>query len=237
MKSNEDQDLIISNLTAKSNLKQIVYDNTLDIFNLLKEVLQELESTSNQKLKGVDKRVQLDYKDRGKFEAQLKVAGDLLIFSMHSNIFEFDRGHGVWKTPYIQKDKTNSYCGIINIYNFLSDSFKYNRTDDLGYLIARVFVNKEKHFFVEGKRQLGFLYSNFGKEQINRSTLLKIIQTTILYAMEFDLLVPPYDHVKIASVAQMNKKIQSSIIQTGKRLGFLFNSDDISEKEKTTKTK
>ena len=55
--------------------------------------------------------------------------------------------------------------------------------------------------------------------------------------MEFDLLVPPYDHVKIASVAQMNKKIQSSIIQTGKRLGFLFNSDDISEKEKTTKTK
>jgi len=237
MKSNEDQELIVSNLTDKSNLKQIVYDNTLDVFSLLKEVLQELEGTSNQKLKGVDKRVQLDYKDRGKFEAQLKVAGDLLIFSMHSNIFEFDRGHGVWKTPYIQKDKTNSYCGIINIYNFLSDSIKYNRTDDLGYLIARVFVNKEKHFFVEGKRQLGFLYSNFGKKQIDMSTLLKIIQTAILYAMEFDLLVPPYDHVKIASVAQMNKKIQSSIIQTGKRLGFQFNSDDISEKEKTAKTK
>jgi hypothetical protein len=229
MKSNEAQDLIINNLAVISNLKQIVYDNTLDIFNLLKEVLQEIESNCNQKLKGVDKRVQLDYKDRGKFEAQLKVAGDLLIFSMHSNIFEFDRGHGVWKTSYIQKDKTNSYCGIINIYNFLSDSFKYNRADDLGYLIARMFVNKENHFFVEGKRQLGFLYSNFGKEVIGKQSLQKIIQTAILYAMGFDLLVPPYDHVKIASVAQMNKKIQNSILQTGKRLGFQFNSDDISE--------
>lgn len=233
MQSEKEQELIISNLAIKANLKQVVYDNTLDTFNLLKEVLLEIEEGCNVKLRGVDKRVQLDYKDRGKFEAQLKVAGDLLIFSMHSNIFEFDRGHGVWKTSYVQKDKTNSYCGIINIYNFLSDSFKYNRSDDLGYLIARLFINKEKRYFVEGKRQLGFLYSNFGKETIDKKTLLKIIQTAILYAMEFDLLVPPYDHVKIASVAQMNKKIQSSVLQTGKRLGFQFNSDDVSEKEQS----
>ncbi len=231
MQNDKDQDLIINNLAIKANLKQVVYDNTLETFNLLKEVLLEIEDGCNLKLKGVDKRVQLDYKDRGKFEAQLKVAGDLLIFSMHSNIFEFNREHGVWKTSYVQKDKTNSYCGIINIYNFLSDSFKYNRSDDLGYLIARLFVNKEKRYFVEGKRQLGFLYSNFGKEAIDNKALLKIIQTAILYAMEFDLLVPPYDHVKIASIAQMNKKIQSSVLQTGKRLGFQFNSDDVTEKE------
>ncbi|UCG28866.1 MAG: hypothetical protein JSV24_05760 [Bacteroidales bacterium] len=222
---------IVNHLTQKANLKQVVYDNTLETFNILKEVLQEIESECNIKLKGVDKRVLMDYKDRGKFEAQIKVAGDMLIFSMHSNIFEFDRNHGVWKTSYIQKDKLNSYCGIINIYNFLADSFKYNRVDDLGYLISRIFVNKEKHYFVEGKRQLGFLYSNFGKDIINKGTLQKIIETAILYAMEFDLLVPPYDNVKIASVAQMNKKIQSSFLQTGKRLGFLFNSDDVTEKE------
>ncbi len=231
MQSDKDQELIINNLAIKANLKQVVYDNTLETFNLLKEVLLEIENDCNLKLKGVDKRVHLDYKDRGKFEAQLKVAGDLLIFSMHSNIFEFDRKHGVWKTSYVQQDKTNSYCGIINIYNFLSDSFKYNRPDDLGYLIARLFVNKEKRYFVEGKRQLGFLYSNFGKEVIDKAILMKIIQTAILYAMEFDLLVPPYDHAKIASVAQMNRKIQSSILQTGKRLGFQFNSDDVSENE------
>ena len=45
---------------------------------------------------------------------------------------------------------------MINIYNFLSDSFVYDRERDLGYLVARVFLNKEGHFFVQGKKQLGF---------------------------------------------------------------------------------
>ncbi len=47
--------------------------------------------------------------------------------------------------------------------------------------------------------------------------------------MEFDLLVPPYDQIKIASVAQMHQKIANSRLQTGKRLGFRFNSDDVNE--------
>ena len=231
MEEKDPKSIIIQTLSVKARLKQQVFDKTFLVFNQAKEVLQEITNDYNGKLKGVDKRVLLEYKDRGKFEAQLKVAGDMLIFSMHSNIFEFDRGHVVWKTSYAQKDKTNTYCGIIRIYNFLSDSFKYNRNDDLGYLIARVFVNKEMYYFVEGKRQFGFLYSNFGKEKITREIIKKIINTAIVYALQFDLLVPPYDNVKIASVGQMNKKIQITKLQTGKRVGFQFNSDDVSEEK------
>jgi hypothetical protein len=45
--------------------------------------------------------------------------------------------------------------------------------------------------------------------------------------MEFDLLVPPYDTIKIATVGQAEAKIQHSRMITGKRLGFQFNSDDV----------
>jgi hypothetical protein len=99
----------------------------------------------------------------------------------------------------------------------------------LGYLIGRLFINRESHYFVEGKRQMGFLYNNFGQAILDKESLRKIIETSILYSLEFDLLVPPYDMVKIASVAQMNTKIESSKLQTGKRLGFKFNSDDVLE--------
>jgi hypothetical protein len=184
----------------------------------------------NVTLKGADKRVKLEYRDRGKFEAEIRVAGDILIFSMHTNVFEFDRDHSIWKLSYVQENRLNSYCGVINVYNFLTDSFKYNRLDDLGYLIGRMFINRDNHYFVEGKRQMGFLYNNFGLATIDRESVRKIIETAILYALEFDLLVPPYDMVKIASVAQMNSKIESSKIQTGKRLGFKFNSDDVLER-------
>jgi len=219
---------IIETIKGKSALKQKVYDNTLKSFELLKEVLQELCEHYNEHLTDVDSRVLLEYKDNGIFSAQLKVAGDLLIFGMHSNVFEFDREHGVWKTSYIQSNRMASYCGIINIYNFLSDSFKYNRWDDLGYLIGRIFINKEMHYFVEGKRQLGFFYNNFGKDVVDKKALEDIANLAINYSLEFDLLVPPYDAVKIINVEQISQRIQFSLMKTGKRLGFRFNSDDVS---------
>lgn len=228
----EPRQLITGFLSEKATLKQKIYDNTFDVFNMTKEVLHEMANDYNLYLRNVDKRVRLEYRDRGKYEAEIRVAGDLLIFSMHTNVFEFDRDHNVWKLSYVKDDRLASYCGIVNIYNFLTDSFKYNRLDDLGYLIGRIFINKDYHYFVEGKRQMGFLYNNFGTAVVDKDALRKIIESAILYALEFDLLVPPYDVVKIASVMQMNTKIENSKLQTGKRLGFKFNSDDVLEENK-----
>lgn len=224
---NEKKTAIIGSLKEKSILKQKVFDNTFESFANIKEVLKNMSKEVNSSLSGIDPRIRLEYTDRSSFDAQLKVAGDILLFSMHSNIFQFDRDHPAWKTQYIQKDRNNAYSGMINIYNFLADSFKYSRLDDLGYLIARIFINHEKQYFVEGKRQMGMLFTNFGNEEIGNKSLQVIIATAIQYSLEFDLLVPPYDNVKIATVGQAEAKIQHSRIMTGKRLGFQFNSDDV----------
>ncbi|MBM3420384.1 MAG: hypothetical protein FJY11_04535 [Bacteroidetes bacterium] len=223
----EKRTAIVKTLAEKSILKQKVYDNTLGAFSHIKSILAEITENINREVAYLDPRIKLNYTDRGGFDAQLKVAGDLLLFSMHSNIFEFDREHPAWKTPYIQKNKLNSYSGIISIYNFLADSFKYSRMDDLGYLIARIFVNHENQYFVEGKRQMALLFTNFGSEDLTRQALTRIICTAVQYSLEFDLLVPPYDAVKIATVGQAEAKIQHSKLATGKRLGFQFNSDDV----------
>jgi hypothetical protein len=223
----EKKQLIIGTLKEKSVLKQKVYDKTFEAFCVLKDILKNFAKEGNNSLGDIDSRIKLEFTDRSIFDAQLKVAADILFFSMHSNIFQFDREHPAWKTAYIQKNKFNAYSGIINIYNFLYDSFKYSRLDDLGYLIARIFINHENQYFVEGKRQMGMLFSNYGNEEINRHSLQLIISTAIQYSLEFDLLVPPYDTVKIATVGQVEAKIQHSRVITGKRLGFQFNSDDV----------
>jgi len=227
MDINNKENQIIETLIEKSGMKQNVFDNTLNIFGKLKKVLQKLEKEYNNKLNEVDERLLLSYKYDGMFQCELKVAGDVLLFHMHSNIFEFDRDHGVWKISYVQKDKSVTYCGIINIYNFLSDSFKYSRYEDLGYLVARLFVNKDFHYFVEGKQQMGYLYNDFGKNTIDEKVLTDILESAILYSLKFDLLAPPYDTVKILSVGQVIEKRKQNL-QTGKRLGFSFNSDDVS---------
>ncbi|MDR1416945.1 MAG: hypothetical protein LBJ57_05960 [Prevotellaceae bacterium] len=221
---------ILQTLKGKALEKQRVYDNTFEIFQLVKEVLHELANEMNEELQGVDKRVKLEYRDRGQYEAEIRVAGDILVFSMHSNVFQFDRNHTVWKTSYAKQSVMNTYCGMISIYNFLTDSFRLNRLDDLGYLVGRIFINKDYRYFVEGKRQMNFTCHNFGSGLIDRSSVRQIAEIAIQYSLNFDLLVPPYDAAKIVSVGQINNKIEDSKIQTGKRLGFQFNSDDVVNK-------
>jgi len=215
-------------LIVKTNLKQEVYRNTVAKFDVLKEVLRELVEEYREQLKDkVDENVLPFFQEKGPFEAEFKLGGDVLIFSMHTNVFVFNREHPIWKLEYIKANALNSYCGVFSIYNFLADSFKYNRSQDLGYLIARIFVNRENHFFVEGKRQSNEVVKDFGIDQLTKEYLKDIIETAVQYAIDFDLLVPPYDQVKIVTVEQMQAEINHSRIQTGKRLGFKFNSDDI----------
>ena len=227
MELSEQRIKVVETLQDKSVIKQKVYDNTEIVFDKIRNLLAALAREINKEIYDTDRRIRLVYKENGKFDVSIKVAGDILVFSMHSNVFQFDRDHPVWKTPYIQKDKDNSYSGIISIYNFLADSFKYSRQDDLGYLIARIFINRANQYFVEGKRQMAMLFSNYGNEELGREALKRIVFTAMQYSLEFDLLVPPYDSVKIASVGQLEKKIQLSKMVTGKRLGFKFNSDDV----------
>ncbi|MDF1550251.1 MAG: hypothetical protein P1P88_20660 [Bacteroidales bacterium] len=218
---------ILSIYEQKAGLKQLVFRNTYQTFLQLKGVLLELTNEYNAQLKDKDRKLWLKFKDRGRFQASFKFGGDLLLFSMHSNVFEFDRAHSIWKTSYLQKNRQGAFCGIINIYNFLSDSFKYERETDLGYLVGRIFINKDFHYFVEGKRQMGAIYKNFGDSQIDDASLRTILESALQYVLEFDLLVPPYDNVKITSVEIVQERNNKMIQQTGKRLGYKFNTDDV----------
>lgn len=228
MTDKEIRESLLEALVIKSTVKQQVFLNTKQTFLILKKVLKQLAADYiSQIAKKVPEAVLPYYKERGPFEVEFKIGGDLLIFSMHSNVFEFDDKHPVLKTRYVEDDPMRSYCGTINIYNFLADSFKYNRVNDLGYLVARIFVNKENHFFVEGKRQSDDVVNDFAVDTISPGILRQIVETAIRYSIEFDLLVPHYDQVKVATVEQMRQKMSHSKMVTGKRLGFSFNSDDV----------
>lgn len=219
---------ILDTLVRKSTLKQKVFDHTFAVFNLLKETLLEMASELDDQLDGrLDRRVRIEYRDRGKFEVQLQVANDVLIFQMHTDVFDFDAQHPVRQTPYVQADAENAYCGVVNIYNFLSDSFKFNRNADEGYLIGRIFVNRERRYFVEGKEQRSVRAASFGTAEIDREALVAILEAAIDFALDFDPLMPPYAENKRVTVDQFNTKMDNSKFVTGKRLGYEFDTKDV----------
>lgn len=218
---------LFKTIIDKSSLKQDIYDNTLSTLRLFKQVIEEFTRNFHTLSDSLNTKHHITFENRyrGDFEIEMKFGGDILIFLMHTNIFEFSRDHEVMRTPYIREDKNRSYCGIINIYNFLGDSFKYNRINDVGYLIGRIFINKDFHYFIEGKRELGFLFNDFGKNLITNESANKIIEAAILYTINFDLLTPPYETVKIVSINEMTSTLDSISTSTGKRLGFRFQQD------------
>lgn len=222
---------LFKQLVDKSVLKLDIYDNTLQVLRLFKQVILSLVDDYHQQTQNLKRPIRFETRERGDFEIELTFGGDTLLFLMHTNVFEFSRDHQVMRTPYIREDKQRSYCGIINIYNFLADSFKYNRMNDLGYLIGRVFVNKDMHYFIEGKRELGFLYNDFGKNIMDESAAVKIVEAAVAYTFNFDLLTPPYEAVKLITVFDMNNTLDAIPVTTGKRLGFRFKQDENEDQE------
>ncbi len=223
---------LVEALSGKSNVKSLVYDRALEVFNNLKELLAEISNDLDEALDDIkdsgvvlSRRVKLEYRDKGKLEAEVRFADDVLVFSMLPDVYQFDPEHPVWKNPYSTAEPFNTYCGVITVHNFLYESVKLNRECDPGYLIARLFINRESCFFVEGKNQPRNKISGFGSVKLDKKEMRDFVESAMLYAISFDLLVPPFDKVKTITVG--DKDSDDYRIPTSKRNGFDFTTEDV----------
>ena len=217
---------ILKLLKEKSVMKQDVFKNTIAAFELLKKCVHDIATELNVETQAIDKRIVVSTLETTSFSTQMKVAGDMLEFFMHTNVFEFEKTHPMYKTGYVKQNEYNSYCGIINVYNFLADSFKFNRLNDLGYLVCRIFVNREMRFFIEAKGPMGIRYSSFSNEPLTKEQLHEIINELIISAITFDLFTPPIEQIREVSVNEIQEKVSSINLRTGKRLGYGSSSDE-----------
>ncbi|MDR0364518.1 MAG: hypothetical protein LBH92_05835 [Bacteroidales bacterium] len=217
---------LFQELIDKSEMEAEILKHTKDAFSTLKTVLSETEDAYKSFNKKKPSATTLEYNDLKGNELELTFGGDVLRFAMHSNVFLIPRYDPINNTPYLREDSERGYCGVINIYNFLSDSFKYKRYDDIGYLIGRILINKENRYFIQGKRELSRYLNNFSENPLSKKSLEEMVHSAMSYTINFDLLVPPYDQVKEVSVLYFQTTMENSkLLPTGKRLGFRFAAD------------
>lgn len=221
---------IVQAIVTNIDVKEAVFNHTFSTFRLMRKVLEEIVQEYNFDMPS--DKYHLEFRNRSKYELELKIGSDTMIFMLQPYVFEIEKKNSVWQLSYLQDNKNTQFSGIITIYNFLSDSIKYNRTEDLGYLIGRIFINKDKHFFVEGKGKMAFVANDFMNEVVDKDKVRKLINSAILYCLDFHLLAPPYDAVNVVTVSQLQEKIKHLQPQVT-RLGFRLSN----ESDKTTKPK
>ncbi|MEY3592616.1 MAG: hypothetical protein RLZZ38_1592 [Bacteroidota bacterium] len=215
---------LIDLLMHKSALKQDIADDLEVVFDDLRKLIE----TEINALKEVitDERVRLFIKDRGDHEFHVYIGSDVLVFNLHHNVFRLPDSNPLWGTSYFKSQPNNGYFGTIHIYNFLAESLQQNRLDDQGYLLARIFVNHERHFFIEGKGSLGYTFSDPQHMLLSAEMLQLIAQMSFAYALQFDLYIPPFELMDVVSVGQIYVMGEQLKIRTAKRLGFKMSADE-----------
>jgi hypothetical protein len=212
-------EVIFEGLKQKSVTKQTIFRNTKETFDQLRECASTIVDKLSRKITEVDSTVVIEYRNINDFEFQIKFSGDLLIFVMHSNVVTFPEDHELMANPYVEEDFRRRFFGHIMAYNFMADSIKYGRMNDPGYLLARLLINVENHFFLEGVTQLDLPYTDLAKNTIDEEALRLFIESAMVAAVNNDLMAPDIDDIKKITVKQ---KMENQQVSRGQKLGFSF---------------
>lgn len=213
-------------LESKSTAKQVTYRHTCYAFNVLAEEAKKVIDDLKNRAHPEDPEVTVSFSQAHEREFDVKLAGDMLIFVMNTNIVTFEDVHPILNDEYVMSNEVNRYFGQIMIYNFMSDSLKFNRLNDPGYLLARLMINHENRFFVEGDRDLQ-AFNNISNEAITETFLSQLVKIVLKMAIENDLVAPAFTQVK--SVTLNQKKDHSIELGGAQKIGFRMSYENKTE--------
>jgi hypothetical protein len=227
MNSEQDPINCIKNLLEnKSTAKQATYRHIVEAFDVFSNEAKRVVDELLKRAHPDDKDVTVEFNIVNEHEFDVKLAGDMLIFVMHTNVVTFEDTHPIMKEEYIAQNDVNRYFGQIMIYNFMADSLKFNRSNDPGYLLARLMINHDNRFFIEGEKELAE-FNKISDSPITDEILRKIVKIVLRMAIENDLIAPPFKEVK--SITLYQKREHTPELGGGQKIGFRMSYENRTE--------
>lgn len=211
-------------LVTKSTVKHHTYKNLVNYFDLFEAESSRLIGLLKKEREQHEEDLSLNVERKGENEIHLTIAGDTIVFIKHTNIITFSDDYHYNQTPYVNENPSRKFLGQINVYNFMADSIRYSRINDPGYLIARILINNEGRFFVEGEKPMSFLYGNISPEPLSQKTLQHLIFLMIQVAIEQDLVIPPFADIRVITLQQMDMFMHT--MGGGHKVGFQMSYSD-----------
>lgn len=217
-------------VAERSRLKRDVFELGKVCFatlkGLLKQRIEQLAADTAEK----DPRLEIKFHERNEFESGCTVAGDYILFHLHTNVFRIDADAAEDElSRHLDKFPDRAYCAVFHVYNFLADSFRFERPNDAGYLAARIFINAEREFFVEGIGGLTAAFGSFPDSVFDEAATDEVLMTVIYEALNFEMVVPEYASVAEIPLTDAVRSVGLTGQRTAKRMGFRF-SDEASDR-------
>lgn len=104
-------------LESKSTAKQTAYKNIRRVFSVLSEESRNIVSELKRRAHPGDKDVTVEFNSVTEQEFDVKLAGDMLIFVVNTNVVTLEEAHPIMSADYIRENEVNRYFGQIMVYN------------------------------------------------------------------------------------------------------------------------
>ncbi|GAB2624854.1 hypothetical protein [Belliella aquatica] len=209
---------IINKIETTSQLKQKLFEQVTSFFTDLEKTCREVAIELQKK--SANNAIAVKIEKINDYEFLFRVGGDVLVFILQSNIVRLSDDAYISKSKYLKDDVTLRYFGQVLVYNFLADTLTYGRLDDPGYLISRILINRENHFFLEGDRKIVFEFPELKDNPITKEKNRKLVENLVLSALNNDLLAPNFNDIMLISYHQ--KLEHTSSMGNPKKIGFDF---------------
>jgi len=207
-------------LETRALLKQNVWAVTQQFYNDLKSEANALTNSLRKSISS--KEVTIEVNEVSEHEFNIKFGSDVLVFGMHTNIVTFDSTNHLMKLKEVQDNKGLGYFGQIMIYDFMADSVKYERTRDAGYLIARLLINSDNKFHIEGVRGLHYLFPPGGTENTLENVAL-FLKKALVVTIESDLIGKDFEKIRQTTLGE--KLARNKEIGYDSKIGFRMSHD------------
>lgn len=208
---------IVSKIQSTSKLKQNLFVQVADLFQLL----EQSSRTLARKLEadcGPENLVPLKVEKSNDYEFSFQVGEDVLVFILQSNIVRLSEETYLSKSKYLKDDANLNYFGQILVYNFLGETIKNERLADPGYLLGRLMVNQENKFFLEGDRKMVYHFPELHENPVTEQKMQDFVELLVSAALDNDLLAPAFGDIMI--ITYLQKLEHTSGMGHPKKIGF-----------------
>jgi hypothetical protein len=103
----------------------------------------------------------------------------------------------------------------------MADSIKYQRLNDPGYLVGRLMVNIENHYFLEGVQQLELPDNDMSDNPVTEESMKLFVESAMIAAVNNDLIAQPLPDIQKITVKQ---KMENQQVTGASKVGFSFSS-------------
>lgn len=214
-------DTIYETLRGKSALNKKVLTETQQAFRILRERAEKTALRLREII--VSKKDEMEAKvgDGGEFSFSIEIGPDIITFSNMQDVSAPSGEMPCLKSAYVQQDPSRAYFGQILVYNFLTSSYLQRRMQDPGYMVARILVNKDGVFTVEGVGKVTEEFTDLSATPVNVENMQKLVETCILASLAIDLMMPPADQIQIIP---LETHLATGVVQGIEKVGFRVNA-------------